>query len=68
MYKKQTIDNKNGNILENVYTGNILFSLNDGKYFCRVCLVGVTAVRILLPKPAKRDGFGVLVDDADIIN
>jgi hypothetical protein len=22
MYKKQTIDNKNGNILENVYTGN----------------------------------------------
>ena len=32
MYKKQTIDNKNGNILENVYTGNILLFFNDGKY------------------------------------
>lgn len=56
MYKKQTIDNKNGNILENVYTG-IAVGSNDGKDFSRVCLVGVTAVRILLPKPVKIDGL-----------
>ena len=52
MYKKQTIDNKNGNILSNVYTGIVV----GPTYLFRVFLLGVTALINLLATPLKVDG------------